>query len=113
YEKNLTDLVRRMKETGAKLVWACTTPVPEKIEGGGPERRNEDAVAYNAAARKIMESQGVVINDLYAVALPRLKEIQIPFDVHFTFEGSEILAKEIARVILTSLKSSAEHRQAE
>jgi hypothetical protein len=67
-----------------------------------------DAMAYNLAARRIMEAQGVTINDLYAVALSRLNQIQIPFDVHFTFEGSEVLAKQIAGVILTSLSTSAD-----
>lgn len=75
-----------MKATEAKLIWASTTPVPERIEGGGPVRRNADAIAYNAVARKIMEEHQIQINDLYALALPRLKEIQVPFDVHFTFE---------------------------
>ena len=28
YEANLRTLVKRLKETGAKLVWCSTTPVP-------------------------------------------------------------------------------------
>ena len=27
YEKNLRELVKRLKATGAKLVWASTTPI--------------------------------------------------------------------------------------
>jgi len=29
YEKNLRELVRRMRATGAKLIWASTTPIPD------------------------------------------------------------------------------------
>ncbi len=102
YEKNLRELVRRLKVTGAKLIWASTTPVPERIEGG-PLRRSADAIAYNTAARRIMEEHEIRINDLYAFALPRLNEIQIPFDVHFTFEGSELFARQVAASILAEL----------
>ena len=85
YEKNLRDLVQTMKATGAKLIWASTTPVPEgKLS---PKRSNDDVVAYNAVAKKIMEENGVAINDLYAFALPRLKEIQRPVNVHFSDAG--------------------------
>jgi len=104
YERNLQELVQRLKATEATLIWASTTPVPERIEGGGPLRRNADAIAYNAVARKIMEEHQIQINDLYALAVPRLKEIQVPFDVHFTFEGSEVFAKQVASSILAALR---------
>ncbi|NCQ33155.1 MAG: SGNH/GDSL hydrolase family protein, partial [Armatimonadetes bacterium] len=51
YEKNLKELVKQLKATGAKLVWCSTTPVPEKCT---PPRKNADVIAYNAAAKKIM-----------------------------------------------------------
>ena len=59
YERNLQELVQRLKATEATLIWASTTPVPERIEGGGPLRRNADAIAYNAVARKIMEEHQI------------------------------------------------------
>ena len=53
YERNLDQLVQRLKQTGARLVWASTTPVPEgKLK---TPRRPEDVPSYNAAARKVME----------------------------------------------------------
>jgi acyl-CoA thioesterase-1 len=102
YEKNLRQLVQRMKQTKAKLIWASTTPVPEgKVS---PPRRDSDVVAFNAAAKKVMEENGVAINDLYAFALPRLKEIQRPVNVHFTPEGSKALAERVAASIETALR---------
>ncbi len=106
YERNLREIVKRLKATGATLIWATTTPVPEKI-AIGPDRRNSDVIAYNSAARRIMEEHHVAIDDLYGFALPRLKEIQQPEDVHFTYEGSAVLAQPVAASILAALKQRA------
>ena len=100
YEKNLDTLVKRLKETGAKLIWAATTPVPEGASGRIPG----DSARYNAVAKKVMASRGVATNDLYAFTKPRLKDIQRPRDVHFTREGSEALAKQVAASILKALQ---------
>lgn len=101
YERNLKKLVDRLKQSGAKLIWCSTTPVPE---GCSPPRKNEDVLAYNAVAKKIMEAEGIAIDDLYAFALPRLDEIQRPANVHFTPEGSAVLAKQVAASIRKALK---------
>ena len=104
YERNLEEIVKRLKATGAALIWATTTPVPEKEANRAANRRNSDVIAYNSAARRIMEEHHVAIDDLYAFALPRLNEIQQAEDVHFTFEGSAVLAKPVADSILAALK---------
>ena len=102
YEKNLDSIVRRLKQTGAKLIWRNTTPVPEaKVR---PRRIPADVVSYNAAARRVMQKHGVPIHDLYSFALTRLEKIQLPANVHFTPGGSAILAGEVAKVILEALK---------
>lgn len=101
YEKNLRSLVQRMKTTKARLIWASTTPVPEgKVN---PPRKDSDVVAYNAAAKKVMEENGVAIDDLYAFARPMLDKIQIPVNVHFTPKGSEALAERVAASIQEAL----------
>jgi lysophospholipase L1-like esterase len=102
YERNLRDLVTTLKRTGAKLIWASTTPVPEgKLS---PKRSNEDVIAYNTVAKRVMQEKGIAINDLYAFALPRLKQMQRPVNVHFTDEGSAALAEEVAKAIRAALK---------
>ncbi len=101
YDKNLRELVARLKATGAKLIWASTTPVPPgKLS---PPRKSADVVFYNAVARKIMQANRIPINDLYAFALPRLAAIQRPGNVHFTSEGSARLAQEVAASIERAL----------
>lgn len=101
YEKNLRELVRKMKATGAKLIWVSTTPVPEgKLT---PPRKNSDVLAYNAAARKVMDENGVTVLDLYGFAAAKLDKIQRPANVHFTDEGSEALAGPVAAGIAAAL----------
>ncbi|MEZ6122165.1 MAG: SGNH/GDSL hydrolase family protein [Planctomycetaceae bacterium] len=48
YEKNLQQLVDRLKQTGAVLIWRNTTPVPEGAAG----RVVGDSVRYNEAGWK-------------------------------------------------------------
>ena len=101
YRKNLTRLVNRLEATGAKLIWASTTPVPPaKVT---PTRRNKDVILINGVAAKIMEEHHIPVTDLYAVVLPRLKEMQQPANVHFTDAGSAFLAEQVATGIRDAL----------
>jgi acyl-CoA thioesterase-1 len=102
YEQNLGKLVARLKKTGARLIWCSTTPVPE---GCTPPRTDQDVLAYNAVAEKIMKENEIAIDDLYSFALPRLEQIQIPANVHFTPNGSTVLAKQVAASIESALRS--------
>lgn len=99
YERNLDQLVTRMKATGAKLIFATTTPVPEGAAGRIPD----DAARYNTAALRVMERHGIAVDDLYAFALPQLAEIQLPANVHFSPTGSERLAEAVVESILPVL----------
>jgi lysophospholipase L1-like esterase len=101
YEKNLEQLAARMKQTGAKLVFATTTPVPD----GSAGRIKGEEIKYNDIALRVMRKHGVAIDDLYAFALPRLAEIQLPANVHFKPEGSKQLAAQVAASILRALES--------
>jgi acyl-CoA thioesterase-1 len=103
YEKNLVALVARLKTTRAHLIWATTTPVPEGKQN--PPREASDLPRYNAAARRVMESQGVIIDDLYAAALPRLAEIQMPGNVHFNNAGWDELGTRVSAAIEAVLTS--------
>ena len=96
YEKNIRQIAQRLKKTGAKVIWCSTTPVPES---SSPPRHNQDVLAYNAAAKKIADEFGFAVDDLYEFALPQLKKIQLPNNVHFTPEGSKVLAKQVAESI--------------
>jgi acyl-CoA thioesterase-1 len=102
YAQNLEQLVTRLERTGAKLIWAATTPVPD----GAPGRAPGDEVKYNAAAAKIMQQHGIRIDDLYSYILPNLAVAQNPQDVHFRDEGNTLLAKQVATEIEAALGTS-------
>jgi acyl-CoA thioesterase-1 len=95
YEANLRTIVARLKKTGAKLIFATTTPVPAGTQG----RVADDAVKYNAVAVRVMQEAGVAINDLHAFVVPRIAQLQRPANVHFSDEGSTQLAKVVVGVI--------------
>ena len=101
YESNLRTIVQRCAKTGARLIWAATTPVPDaKVS---PPRHSADVAAYNAAARRIMNDAGVAIDDLYALVNPRLEELQLPANVHYTAAGYDVLGRQVAESILRAL----------
>lgn len=109
YGKNMRELVGRLKKTGAKLIWATTTPVPAGSQG----RIQGDSAKYNAIALKIMTDNGVAVDDLYALALGQLSKIQQPKNVHFTPAGSKVLARQVASSILKALGKGALESEAE
>jgi lysophospholipase L1-like esterase len=103
YESNLRALVQRLKKTGAKLIFATTTPVPEgKVS---PTRIPADVPEYNAAALRVMKENDIPVTDLYSFALPQLSAIQRPVNVHFVDAGYQTLAQEVARSISAALRA--------
>jgi len=101
YKQNLEIIVEKLKATGAKIIFATTTPYPDVVEG--PLRKPGMPVKYNREAVKIMNKNGVIINDLYVFMLPRMNELQLPKNVHFTEQGSFELAKKVVERINEAL----------
>jgi lysophospholipase L1-like esterase len=97
YATNLTIIAERLKATGAKVIFATTTPVPE--HPGSPLREPGMPPKYNEVAIRVMKKQGIEVDDLYGFVLPQVKEIQIPDNVHYTPNGYELLGKHITAVI--------------
>lgn len=91
YARNLEALFDRLIVTGAALIWATTTPAQEEFR-----RSNADVVRYNRVAERIARARGIAINDLYALVLPRMTELQLPKNVHFTERGADVLSERVA-----------------
>jgi acyl-CoA thioesterase-1 len=98
YEKNLRELVRQMQATGARLIFATTTPVPNNGVIS-PSRRFGSIDQYNTTALKVMKETGVAVNDLNRFITPQTARLQKPNDVHFTAEGSFLLAGQVADAV--------------
>jgi acyl-CoA thioesterase-1 len=98
YEKNLIEIVEKLKRTDAKLIFATTTPYPDKL--GKQMRSPGMPKVYNEVALRVMNNNGIEINDLYGLVLPRMEELQRPNNVHFLEIGSEVLAEHITNLLI-------------
>ncbi len=102
YAENLRQIVTRLQKTGAKLIFATTTPVPSDTLG----RIEGDQRQYNRKALEVMRQMGVEVDDLGGYVeilqaklaplppkpttkgLPKREgDIQLPYNVHFTDDG--------------------------
>jgi lysophospholipase L1-like esterase len=106
YRSNLEKIVQRLKKTGARLVFATTTPVPV----GARSRVPEDVARYNEAALAVMREHGVQIDDLNSAVVGSAYRFQKPQDVHFYQEGSDILADHVALSIKARLHKVAVYK---
>lgn len=106
YAKNLEALVARLEKTGAKLIWATTTPVcPEPELNDLVVIDSKTERVYRKAALKVMKKHKIQVNDLYKSMKPKQKEYAVGGNnVHFTSEGSRFLAEQVANEIRKNLK---------
>lgn len=105
YERNLDTLIRRLRQTGARLIFATTTPVPEGPVD--PPRQPRDVLRYNEAALKVLARHPMIrIDDLYSHAVKRCVEQQIPANVHFKPEGYRCLGEHVAGAVREALRSN-------
>ncbi|MDA7898412.1 SGNH/GDSL hydrolase family protein, partial [Akkermansiaceae bacterium] len=88
-------LVKRLKKTGARLIWRNTTPVPTGVRGRVPGHSAE----YNKIAARVMNEMEVEIHDLYSFAKTNAAKIQKKADVHYTRAGSIQLAEEVVKTL--------------
>ena len=104
YEKNLSQIVARLQKTGAKLIWATTTPVPANPMA----RAQGDELVYNKVAAKVMTENTIAIDDLCAAVTPHYAELQhSPNNVHFNDEGYRVLAASVVESVTQALTSAS------
>lgn len=102
YENRLETIVERLKKTGAKLIWASSTPIPPDTNDGPSAAAA--MVERNAIAARLMSKHGVAIDDLFTQITPHLAEVQNPKDVHFKEAGYQRLGKQVAASIEAALE---------
>jgi acyl-CoA thioesterase-1 len=102
YEKNLRQIIARLKQTGAKLIFASTTPVPES---DAAKYVKDSELPYNEVAKRVMTEEGVSWNDLWALVKPRQSELQGKRNVHFQSKGSSVMAKQVVEMIQNALSA--------
>lgn len=105
YRDRLEEITVRLKETGALVIWAATTPIPSDWKEG-PEMA-EAVVERNELAAEVMKKHGVPVNDLFSFITPHLGETQNPADVHFNAGGYDLLGSKVAETIREVVESAA------
>lgn len=104
YEKNLEQLVEKLKATGACLVWANTTFVPDGEIG----RFQGDERKYNEIAARVMKAHGIPINDLFTTTAGFPASYFLgPGNVHFNAEANWQLGQQVAQSVRTALERCA------
>lgn len=96
YAENLETIIKVLKNTKAKLIFATTTMVPSEEPG----RKTEDVEVYNDIALKIMKKHGIKVNDLYRQSLTIHPEFGKGINnVHYTDKGYEKLSGFVAETV--------------
>jgi hypothetical protein len=96
YRQHWPALLAMIRESapGAKLIWASTTPVRKDRDAGA---RNDRIQARNAAARALSDREKIPVDDLHALMSSHAD--LYTDDVHFSKEGSTLMAEQVAREI--------------
>jgi len=102
YARNVTAIISRLKSASSHVIWATTTPVPSDVDPA--THRWADIAAYNKVATGIARREGVAVDDLYGTVLPQEAGLQRPRNVHFTTNGSDVLAGAVAASITAQLR---------
>lgn len=90
----------RLLFPNAKIIFALTTSVWEEWDAAEQVRHNSEIEEYNAAAKNLMSSLGVEVNDLYSITRSFSNKLRID-DVHFSEEGSRLLADAVVEKIMS------------
>jgi len=102
YRRHLREIFDRILSTGARLVWASTTPVDEDLHhrNKGFDRFTADVDAYNSVALDLATAEDVTVNDLHAVIESADRTHLLREDgVHFSEEGSRLLGDAVAEFV--------------
>jgi len=103
YRERLGQIMDRLAATGATLVWATTTPIPDTKDG---KYAALSIVERNGAALELAKEKGIAVNDLFAAMTPRLAEYQPAEDVHFKAPGYDFLGATVAAAIMAALEKA-------
>lgn len=106
YARNLETMLVKMENTGAKLIWATTTPVCPAQEVKSPiiiDSKTEKA--FRQAALQVMKKHNIPINDLYKVIHAKRNTYSLgDNNVHYNSDGYKLLAEKVVDEIRKILK---------
>ena len=88
-------ILRELKKTGAKVIFATTTPVKEDCVN----RKNANICEYNRRITAEMDKECVPVNDLHGLVSRRAQEYICEDRVHLSEAGKAACGKAVADAI--------------
>ena len=106
----LKRIINLSRFAGAKVIFATTTPLVDAVSaednmgtGVTISARNEMVKEYNNAAKALMKTEGVTVNDLYEFCIKHPTCYKCEDLLHHSHEGNLACAKVIAEAIKKEL----------
>ncbi len=97
YKNNLHVIAQKIKARTSKPLFILTT----EVLPGTPYRNDSRVQALNAAAVEVMNAEGIPVLDLHTFSQTIQDKHVNPNDVHYTEEGSSLLADEVLNELNT------------
>ncbi len=97
-EEYLSDLERLyncLRKTGAKIIFATSTPCKPEY----PLMKNEDIIRYNAAAVELLKDKVDEINDLFSLVYPNIENYISPDNIHLNKDGVAAVGNKVTEVL--------------
>lgn len=99
YLHDMERVLKVLRSTGARIVFAATTPVRDGAVG----LDNGTISKYNEAIARLMTGEGIPVNDLYSVVYPSRDQYIVEDLVHLSEPGIAACAKAVAHAVKKAL----------
>jgi lysophospholipase L1-like esterase len=101
YRLTLEFILQRLQETGARIIWATTTPVHPKrpFVDNQWSWRKEEIDRYNEVALELMKSRSIPINDLHSIVMSDVDRYLSEDMLHLSEVGKEKCAEAVVTVV--------------
>lgn len=99
----LSAMLKHLKTITPHVIWATTTPAPDRNNTLGPESHNGTVITRNEMSKTIAAAAGIPVNDLYALVIDERETLQGFANLHFTPEGSKRMGRQIVQLIEAKL----------
>lgn len=106
----LKRIITEIRRNGSEIIFATTTPVLEAgtaVDNTGTGIKinysNDWVAQYNTAAKKLMQDENIIVNDLYTLMLNDKNFYKCEDRLHLTEEGYKLCAEQAARLITQKL----------
>ncbi len=103
YVAYMLKILRELEKTGAKIIFATTTPVSDEKQfiktSVPPAHRNDDIMEYNKAVLEAFKNPDIIINDLFSLMYSEKEKYLSDDMIHPNGDGVKLLGKAVADVI--------------